>query len=81
MLTVNCRLVAPAISAPTPLLVGVDDVPGIGVAVEPEVGVGVGVAELLLPIPPVAKYTPTINITIRRITRSTIRGFRDFFWV
>jgi hypothetical protein len=55
MVTVNCRLLAPAISVPTPLAVGVDDVPGIGVAVEPELGVGVGVAELLVPIPPVAK--------------------------
>ncbi len=49
MLTVNCRLLAPAIFAPVPLLEG--DVDGAGVDVEPGIGVGVGVAEVFVPKP------------------------------
>jgi hypothetical protein len=55
MLTVNCRLLAPATFTPVPLLVGVEVVPELGVAVAPELGVAVGVTEVLVPMPPVAK--------------------------
>jgi hypothetical protein len=53
MVTVNCRLLAPAIFAPVPLLVAV--AVGPGVEVEPGIGVGVGVTEVLVPNPPIAK--------------------------